>query len=83
MSTTALPYRIEERSRDGRVLSHVDYDDRESAVTTHDLWAHHVAASFTAARLPSPFGPHGDRRLVLLGPDRTVLPRTVTEGPEL
>jgi hypothetical protein len=89
MSTTK--YRIEERvtQPDGAVtVAFADeYDDRGEALGYYAYLAHSARLAAPARTDDEPdtddFRPGSRRRLVLLGRDRTVLPRTVTEGPAL
>jgi hypothetical protein len=79
MSKTA-PYRIEERY--AVTGGHI--------AATEQGWDGPLTAAEAQNRFTRELRDHPDRyavdspyRLVLLGPDRTVLPRTVTEGPAL
>ena len=76
-------FRIEERLRNGTVFAAADYPDQKTAESGYAGWLRFVAQHARVFGVPNPLVPNGDRRLVLLGPDRTKLVRPVVDGPAL
>ncbi|MEO3922663.1 hypothetical protein ABGB07_02090 [Micromonosporaceae bacterium B7E4] len=76
------PFRIEERLSNGTVYAAANYQDRERAASGFDGWIRYTVKAADAFGVPNPLAPHGDRHLVLLGPDRRRV-QSVVEGPAL